>query len=163
MRIATGWRAAGTTKTNLPMSTPIIKGRGVVRNAAGTVTIAGVAQINTAMNAEVHDASVVWKMKDAQGKTQTLGITEEIKKVSCELIPGGTTATASTLAEAILQGAMPTKLSTLVLSGFAIADYNDTYVIEDDCPVKVNSDGAATVSVKGTKYERDFSAAALSA
>jgi hypothetical protein len=134
-----------------------------VRNAAGTVTIAGVAQINTAMNAEVHDASAVWKIKDALGKVQTLGISEQIKKVSCELIPGGTSATAATLAEAAAQGVMPTKLSTLVLSGFTIADYNDTYVIEDDCPVKATADGNLSVSVKGTKYERDFSAAALTA
>lgn len=145
------------------MAGPIIKGRGVVINAAGTVTIAGVAQINTAMNAEVHDASTVRKIKDALGKVQTLVLPENIKKVSVELTPGGTSATDCTLANAKLQGAMPTKLSTLILSGFDVTDFNDTYVIEDDSPVKATADGNLTVSVKGTKYERDFSPAAITA
>lgn len=138
-----------------------IKGRGVVRNADGTVSIAGVAQINTAHSAEVHDATVVWKQTDALGKVQTLGTTESIKKVTIELIPGGTTATASTIAEAVARGAMPLKLGNLILTGFAIADYNDTYVIEEDCPVKLTADGSLSLTVKGTKYERDFSAPAL--
>lgn len=148
---------------NIFMAGPIIKGRGVVRNANGTVTIAGVAQINTAMNGEVHDGSKVWQIKDSGGKVQTLGISEVIKKISVELTPGGTTATAATLAEAASQGAMPTKLSTLTLSGFTITDFNDTFIIEDDSPVKMTSDGNVTVSVKGTKYERDFTPAALTA
>lgn len=139
----------------------VIKGRGVVRNSDGTVSIAGVAQINTAQNAEVHDASTVWKLKDALGKVQTLGLSETIKKVSVELIPGGTTATASTIAEAVARGAMPLKLGTLILSNFSVADFNGTYVIEEDCPVKLTADGSLTVSVKGTQYERDFSAPAL--
>lgn len=145
------------------MAGPIIKGRGVVRNANGTVTIAGVAQINTAMNASVHDASEVQKIKDSGGKVQTLVVSEVIKKVSVELTPGGTSATASTLAEAVAQGAMPTKLSTVVLSGFSVTDFNDTYVLEEDSPIKVTADGNLTISLKGTKYERDFSPAALSA
>lgn len=145
------------------MAGTIIKGRGVVRNAAGTVSIAGVAQINTALNAEVHDASEIWKVKDALGKVQTIGTTEAIKKVSAELIPGGTTATASTLAEAAAQGAMPTKLSTLILSGFTVGDFNGTYIIEEDSPVKVTADGSLSLTVKGTQYERDFSPAALTA
>ncbi len=145
------------------MAGPIIKGRGVVRNAAGTVTIAGVAQINTAMNAEVHDASQVQQVKDANGKVQTLVVPENIKKVSCELIPGGTSATNATLAEAAAQGAMPTKLGTLFLSGFTVADFNGTYVIIEDSPVKVVADGNLTVTVKGTQFERDFSPAAITA
>lgn len=145
------------------MAGPIIKGRGIVRNANGTVTVAGVAQINTAMNASVHDASVVEKIKDSAGKVQTLVVPEVIKKVSVELVPGGTTATDSTLAEAVSQGAMPTKLGTLVLSNFAVGDFNGTYVIEEDCPIKITADGNLSMSVKGTKYERDFSPAAITA
>lgn len=141
------------------MST-IIRGRGVVRNAAGTVTIAGVAQINTAMNAEVHDASTVQQIKDAVGKVRTLVLPEVIKKVSVELIPGsdGTTATGGTIANAVSCGAMPTKMGTLILAGFPIDDYNGNYIILEDSPVKITADGNATVSVKGTQFETDFTA-----
>lgn len=145
------------------MAGPIIKGRGIVRNAAGTVTIAGVAQINTTMSATVSDASEVVKTKDAVGKVQTLTVPEVIKKITIELTPGGTTATAATLAEAIAQSAMPTKLGTLITSGFSVTDFNDTFVIEEDSPIKITADGNLSITVKGTKYERDFSPAALSA
>ncbi len=143
------------------MAGPTIKGRGVVRNAAGTVTIAGVAQINTTQNAEIVDASEVQQVKDANGKVQTLVVAENIKKVTVELIPGGNSATDATLAQAIAEGAMPTKLGNLNLSGFTIGDYNGTYVIIEDSPVKIVAGGNASVSVKGTQFERDFSPAAI--
>lgn len=143
------------------MAGTTIKGRGVVRNAAGTVTIAGVAQINTAQNAEIVDASEVQMVKDALGLVQTLVVAETIKKVTCELIPGGNSATDATLAQAVAESAMPTKLGNLNLSGFTIGDYNGTYVIVEDSPVKMVAGGNATVTVKGTKFERDFSAAAI--
>ena len=143
------------------MAGPTIKGRGVVRNAAGTVTIAGVAQINTAQNAELTDASEVQMVKDALGKVQTLVVPENIKKVSVELIPGGNTATDATLAQAVTEGAMPTKLGNLNLSGFTIGDYNGTYVIIEDSPVKLTAGGNLSLSVKGTQFERDFSGAAI--
>lgn len=143
------------------MPTPTIKGRGVVKNADGTVSIAGVAQINTAQNVEGFDASEVHPTKDSAGKVQTLTVPENIKKVSIELIPGGTTATDATLAEAAAQGVFPAKLGTLILSNFKIASFNDTYVIIEDCPVKQTAGGDASLTVKGTKFERDFTPAPI--
>lgn len=145
------------------MSTPTIKGRGVVRNADGTVTIAGVAQINTSQKAELVDASEVEKQKNSAGKVRTLIVPENIKKVTVTLIPGGTSDTAATLAEAVAQGALPLKLGTLILASFSVADFNGTYVIDEDSPITLTSGGNLEMTVKGTKYETDFSGAALTA
>ena len=139
----------------------ILKGRALVMNAAGTVSIAGVATINTVNNADISDVSEVKKITGANGKVATLYKDETIKKVSAEITPGGTTAGLDgALVDAVAAGAMPTKLSTLVLSGFAITAFNGNFIIDEDSPVKIVSGGAATISVKGTQYEKDFTALA---
>jgi len=135
----------------------ILVGKAFVLNADGKVTIAGTAQLNTVNNADVSDASEIKTITDAKGKTATLYKDETIKKISVEITPGGTIAGADgVMTDAIAAAVMPTKLSTLKLENFKIAAFNDSYVIMEDSPVKIVSNGAATISVKGTKFEKDF-------
>ena len=124
---------------------------------AGTITM-----VDTVKSGEISDASELRKLKNAAGKVKTLIIPEVILAIKFTMVPGGTTTTACTLAEAIAQSVLVRKLDNLVTSTFDCADYNGTFVIEE-CSTKINSEGELEYDITGMKYETDFSGAALSA
>ena len=135
----------------------------MVYGADGQVVMAGtITQVDTVKSGEVADASELVKLKNSSGKVVTLIVPETITSVKFTMVPGGTSATAATLAQAIAQSVLVRKMDNLVTTLFSVADLNGTFVIED-ATVKVTSEGATEYEITGMKYEADFSGAVLSA
>lgn len=100
------------------------KGKFVIKNAAGVVTLAGVAtHTNSTMSATASDATELTEHKDAQGLPQALTKDFNAYNLDLDLTPGigGAYGTfAAMAADAVLQ----LKGAAIITSGFANASLN---------------------------------------
>lgn len=133
------------------------QGRGafIIKNAAGSVTLAGLAAlVNSNNSAGLTDATEIQERRDSTGVPRALTKNFNMYQLDLDLTPGigGAFASKNALQLAFL---LIPKGSSIVTSGFDVASYNwdsSEKAIVWECACNLNQDGDGTLRVTARRY-----------
>jgi hypothetical protein len=131
------------------------KGAFVIRNAVGTVTMAGVAAIiNSNNSAGLTNSTTVNEHKDSAGIPRSLSKDYNVYELSFDLTPGigGTFGNKGALQAAFI---MIDKGTAIETSGFDVTSYNwaaGLKAIVWDCSLSLSQEALGTMRVTARRY-----------